>query len=66
MALQSPYVERDRKVAVSGGLGYYEEKFGFGGAAAVRLSDHWQVSAGIAVGFNHGTVGARIGTQLSW
>ncbi|MGI9484253.1 MAG: YadA-like family protein [Hyphomicrobiales bacterium] len=66
MALQAPYVERDRRVAITGGLGYYEGKTSMAGAAALRLTSHWQVSAGLAVGFKHGTFGGRIGTQLSW
>jgi hypothetical protein len=66
MAMQAPYVERDRRFGVSGGLGYYEGRAGFGGSAALRVNSHWQVSAGVAVGFKHGTVGGRVGNQLSW
>ena len=66
MAMQTPYIERDRKMAIAGGLGYYEGKASFSASAALRMTSDWQLSGGLAVGFNHGTVGARIGSQFSW
>jgi autotransporter adhesin len=66
MAMESPALQPDQKMALSGGVGYYEDQGAATMAFTARVSDNASVSAGVGVGFRSGSVGARGGFQIAW
>jgi hypothetical protein len=66
LAMESPALQPGQKFALSGGVGYYEHQGSMTMALTARVSDNASVSAGMGVGFNSGSVGARGGFQIAW
>lgn len=66
LALKSPYVPEDKRVAISGGWGSFEGENAFGLSGAVRAGSNFQIDAGLAVGAGKGSVGGRAGATFSW
>ena len=66
LALDSPSVPAGAKFAVSGGIGYYQNRTAATTAFSARVSDRAIISAGVGVGLDSGEVGARGGFQFAW
>ncbi|MBK6296621.1 MAG: YadA C-terminal domain-containing protein [Sphingomonadales bacterium] len=66
LALDSPSVPAGANFAVSGGIGYYQNRTAATTAFSARVSDKAIISAGVGVGLNSGEVGARGGFQFAW
>jgi hypothetical protein len=66
LAMDSPAVPSGANYAVSGGLGYFEDRVAATAAFSARVGEMSSVSAGVGVGFDSGEVGARAGFQVAW
>ncbi|MGQ3177991.1 MAG: YadA-like family protein, partial [Blastomonas fulva] len=66
LAMESPALPPGTTFALSGGVGYYEDQASLTTAITARVAENASVSAGIGVGFNSGSVGARGGFQIAW
>jgi hypothetical protein len=66
LAMDTPAVPSGANYAMSGGIGYFDERAAATAAFAARVGEMSQVSAGIGVGFGSGEVGARAGFQMAW
>ena len=66
LAMESPDLPDDARFAVSGGLGYFQHQAGGTAAVAARIGPMSSFSAGLGVGFDTGTLGARLGFQHAW
>ena len=66
LAMESPSLPDGAKVAISGGIGYYQNRTAATSAVSFRIGDKASLSAGVGVGFNTGEVGARGGFQVAW
>jgi trimeric autotransporter adhesin len=64
--MESPTVPTGANYAMSGGIGYYDERAAATAAFSARVGEMSSVSAGIGVGFDSGEVGARAGFQVAW
>ena len=53
-------------MAVSGGIGYFDNKTALATAVSVAVGEMSQVSAGVSYGIDSNKVGARAGFQLAW
>ena len=66
LALESPSLPAGTSFAVSGGIGYFQNRTAGTAALSARVGTNASVSAGIGVGFDSGAVGARGGFQIAW
>ena len=68
MALAMPALglEPDSNFALSGGVGYYESRASGTMNLVGRVGEKTFVSAGVGLGFDSGSVGARGGFQIEW
>ena len=66
LAMESPSLQPGQRMALSGGIGYYENQGAATMALSARVSDNAYLSAGVGIGFNSGSVGARGGFQIAW
>ncbi len=66
LAMESPSLPAGTTFALSGGVGYYEDRASLAMAITARVSENATVSAGVGAGFNSGSVGARGGFQIAW
>lgn len=66
LAMESPYLPDDAKVAVAGGIGYFADRVSISAAVTARTGRMSSVSAGVGVGAKSGKVGARAGFQTAW
>jgi hypothetical protein len=66
LAMDTPAIPSGASFAVSGGIGYYENRTAATAAFSARVGEMSQVSAGVGFGFNSGEVGARAGFQHAW
>jgi trimeric autotransporter adhesin len=66
LAMDTPAIPQGASFAVSGGVGYYQDKTAVTAAIAAAIGPMSQLSAGVGVGTNSGEVGARAGFQFAW
>lgn len=66
LAMESPSLPAGAHFAVSGGVGYYNERVAGTAAFTARIGQMSSFSAGVGVGLNSGEVGARAGFQAAW
>ena len=66
LAMESPSLPAGTNFALSGGVGYYENKGAGTMAVTARVGTNASVSAGVGFGFDSGSVGARGGFQIAW
>jgi hypothetical protein len=66
LAMETPGIPSGANYAVSGGIGYFDERAAASAAFSARVGEMSSVSAGLGVGFNTGEVGARAGFQMAW
>ncbi|HZH07964.1 MAG TPA: YadA-like family protein, partial [Lautropia sp.] len=66
LAMETPGIPTGANFAVSGGVGYYENRTAATAAFSARVGEMSAVSAGVGVGLNTGEVGARAGFQMAW
>ena len=66
MAMETPAIPAGAKMAVSGGVGYYDNKAALATAVSVAVGEMSQVSAGVSYGIDSNKVGARAGFQFAW
>ena len=66
MALKTPFVPTDMRFAVTTGVGFYDGKQAFAMGAGLRLNTNVQLDGGLAVGFDQGEVGGRVGMTFAW
>jgi hypothetical protein len=66
LAMETPGIPSGANFAVSGGIGYFDERAAATAAFSARVGEMSQVSAGVGVGFDSGEVGARAGFQVAW
>ena len=66
LAMESPALPEGTSFALSGGVGYYQNRSAATTAFTARVGKHASVSGGVGVGFNSGEVGARGGFQFAW
>ena len=66
LAMESPMLPNGTSFAVSGGVGYFENRTAGTAAFTARVGQNAAVSGGVGVGFDSGEVGARGGFQIAW
>ena len=66
LAMESPHLPPGATFAVSGGVGYFQNRTAGTFAFTMRAGPTTAVSAGVGFGFNSGEVGARAGFQHAW
>jgi len=66
LAMESPSVPAGASFALSGGVGYYQEKAAASAAFSARVGENASVGAGVGFGFDSGEIGARAGFQAAW
>ena len=66
LAMESPAVPAGSSFALSGGVGYFNNRAGGSLAVSARVGEKATLSAGVGAGFNTGEVGARGGFQIAW
>jgi hypothetical protein len=66
LAMETPGIPTGANFALSGGIGYYEDRTAATAAFSARVGEMSAVSAGVGVGLNTGEVGARAGFQMAW
>ena len=66
LAMESPSLPAGTNFGLSGGFGYFEHRTAGTIAMAARIGTNASISAGVGIGFNSGTVGARGGFQVAW
>jgi hypothetical protein len=66
LAMDTPAIPSGAHFAVSGGVGYYNNREAATAAFSARIGEMSSFSAGVGVGFNSGEVGARAGFQAAW
>ena len=65
-ALPVPIIEKGHNFALAGNYAQFEDEGAFGLAGAFRINVNTSLNAGVAVGAEDGSVGGRIGLNLSW
>ena len=66
LAMETPAIPSGANFAVSGGVGYFQNRAAATTAVSARVGTNASVSAGLGVGFDSGEVGARGGFQVAW
>ena len=66
LAMESPALPSGTNFALSGGIGYYQNRAAATTAVTARVGKNASISAGVGFGFNSGEVGARGGFQVAW
>ena len=66
LAMEAPYVPPSQTVAMSGGYGNFKGSSAFAFSGAFRVDPNVQFNAGLGVGLNHGSIGARVGVTIGW
>ena len=66
LAMDTPGIPSGANYAMSGGIGYFDERAAATAAFSARVGEMSSVSAGVGVGFDSGEVGARAGFQVAW
>jgi len=66
LAMESPFVPLSQTSAVAAGYGNFRGSSAFALSGAFRLDPNVQFNAGLGVGVNHSSVGARVGVIFSW
>jgi hypothetical protein len=66
LAMESPALPAGTSFALSGGIGYYQNRSAATTAFTARVGKNASVSAGVGFGLNTGEVGARGGFQVAW
>ena len=66
LAMESPMLPGGTSFALSGGVGYYDDRGAGTVAMSARVGENAALSAGVGVGFDSGEVGARGGFQIAW
>ena len=66
LAMETPGIPTGASFAISGGVGYFENKAAATAAFSARIGTMSAFSAGVGVGFDSGEVGARAGFQHAW
>jgi hypothetical protein len=66
LAMESPALPPGTSFALSGGVGYYQNRTAATTAVSARIGRNASASAGVGVGLNTGEVGARGGFQVAW
>jgi trimeric autotransporter adhesin len=64
--MESPALPAGTSFALSGGIGYYQNRSAATTAFTARVGKNASVSAGVGFGLNTGEVGARGGFQVAW
>lgn len=65
-ALPVPIIETGHHFAIAGNYAQFEDDGAFGLAGAFRINANTSLNAGVAVGADEGSVGGRVGLNLSW
>ena len=66
LAMESPALPPGASFAISGGVGYFQERTAGTFAFTARVGPMTSISAGAGFGFNSGEIGARAGFQHAW
>lgn len=66
LAMDAPGLPAGTSFAVSGGIGYFNERAAGTAAFTARVGRNASVSGGVGVGFSTGEVGARGDFQTAW
>ena len=66
LAMESPFVPLSQSSAIAAGFGVFRDSSAFALSGAFRVDDNVQFSAGLGVGLDHSSVGARVGVIFSW
>jgi hypothetical protein len=66
LAMDTPSLQPGEKIAMTGGVGYYEDEGAVSMALSARIGDNAWISAGGGVGLGSGEVGARGGFRVGW
>ncbi|MCX7865013.1 MAG: YadA C-terminal domain-containing protein, partial [Novosphingobium sp.] len=66
LAMQTASLQPDSNFGMAGGVGYYEDRSAATLSFIGRGGSKSFVTAGVGVGFNSGSVGARGGFQIEW
>jgi hypothetical protein len=65
-ALPVPIIEKGHNVALAGNYAQFEDDGAFGLAGAFRINANVTLNGGVAVGAEEGSVGGRVGLNVSW
>jgi hypothetical protein len=65
-ALPVPIIEKGHNFAIAGNYAQFESDGAFGLAGAFRINVNTSLNAGVAVGAEDGSVGGRVGLNVSW
>ncbi|MCX5494162.1 porin [Kaistia dalseonensis] len=65
-ALPMPYIEQGHNFALAGNFAQFESSGAFGLGGAMRVNSNLTFNGSVAVGAQQGTVGGRVGFNLSW
>jgi hypothetical protein len=66
LAMETPMLPEGKTFALSGGIGYYNDRTAGTAAFAARIGDSTALTGGVGIGFRSGEVGARAGVQHAW
>ena len=66
LAMESPSLPAGTNFALSGGVGYFQNRTAVTTAVSARVGTNASISAGVGVGVDSGEVGARGGFQIAW
>ena len=66
LAMESPALPAGTNFALSGGVGYFQNRTATTMAFTARVGANASVGAGVGIGLNSGEVGARGGFQIAW
>jgi len=66
LAMESPFVPLSQSSAVAAGYGNFRGSSAFALSGAFRVDPNVQFNAGLGVGLNHSSIGARVGVTIGW
>jgi autotransporter adhesin len=66
LAMDTPNIPAGATFAMSGGVGYFNNRLALAAAISAAVGEMSSVSAGVGYGFNSKEVGARAGFQVAW
>ena len=65
-ALKSAYVPENKRFALTGGIGVFQDQAAFASSVGFRLTPNVQLDGGLAIGFGSGKVAGRAGVTFTW
>nr|WP_283938340.1 YadA-like family protein [Sphingomonas brevis] len=66
MAMDTPVLLPGERIAVTGGLGYWNDRVAGAAAMGFRVTDHASMSVGVGIAPKSGKAGGKVGFRMGW